>query len=530
LSEQPGILTEFFGARAGYLPEGSALFFGSLSHLALRGLENYAEETVKMFKVFSNMLKGGCSVAHVLLVPLGGIASAGLVRDLYDMDSWLRSGVVSNLTCLPASREVLWRTLENANKIALSIRAANAERVLYMPENFKTSSKIRMVSGEIDNLPVSISPLTEEDERCIMEQLLSEIADTYAIDINKYPILSRCNGAPVFDDESNGDARIFVIGASHAVRLVGGLAEKGLNIINLAKPGWKFDDEAACEIGKKLQNYGAGKEDCLIIDPLSNSIFCGSDIDGKLIDPIKEDGIWHIPGSLTVRSKPYIKQILQKLKSTLENLECKIILLVPIPRYISAPCCDNPEHISNRLEIEFAAEISGEMERVEEMLDAWAQSWAAPAMVLGFRAVADDPEAPLGDLTISAAPLWLEADPVHAAPEFYAALASAAESCWEEMCGEISPPASKRARLESFIVRPGDHGKSNSEAKPARPQGWSSGKLPEKSKKPPQRGRRWFRGGWPRFPGGRGRGFVRGSLARGRGGRGRGGRGGRGGP
>jgi hypothetical protein len=129
LSEQPGILKEFFGARVGYLPEGSALFFGSLSHLALRGLENYAEETVKMLKVFSNMLRGGCSVAHVVLVPLGGIASAGLVRDLYDMDSWLRSGVVSNLMSLPASRETLWRTLESANRITLSIRAANAERV-----------------------------------------------------------------------------------------------------------------------------------------------------------------------------------------------------------------------------------------------------------------------------------------------------------------------------------------------------------------------------------------------------------------
>jgi hypothetical protein len=176
---------------------------------------------------------------------------------------------------------------------------------------------------------------------------------------------------------------------------------------------------------------------------------------------------------------------LQKLKSTLENLDCKIVLLVPIPRYIAASCCDNPDHISNRLESDFTAEISGEMERVEEMLDAWAQSWPAPAMVFGYRAVADDPEAPLGDLTVSATSIWLETDPVHAASELYAALATAAESSCDKLCGEISPPTSKRARLESVIVSPGDHGKVASEAKPVRPQGWSSGKLPEKSKKPP---------------------------------------------
>jgi hypothetical protein len=30
----------------------------------MRGLENYAEETVKIFKVFSNMLRSGCSVSQ----------------------------------------------------------------------------------------------------------------------------------------------------------------------------------------------------------------------------------------------------------------------------------------------------------------------------------------------------------------------------------------------------------------------------------------------------------------------------------
>jgi hypothetical protein len=82
LTEQPGVLKEFFGGRAGYLLEGSVLFFGSLSHLAMRGLENYAEETVRIFKVFSNMLKSGCSMAHVVHAPLGGVRSDGLIRDI----------------------------------------------------------------------------------------------------------------------------------------------------------------------------------------------------------------------------------------------------------------------------------------------------------------------------------------------------------------------------------------------------------------------------------------------------------------
>jgi hypothetical protein len=111
LNEQPGLLKEFFGNRSGYLPEGSLVLFGSISHISLRGIENYAEEVVKTFKIFSNMLTRGCSVSHMVFVPVGGIDSTGLVRDLYDLDCWLRSGAVSNYLSLPSSRATFWKVV-----------------------------------------------------------------------------------------------------------------------------------------------------------------------------------------------------------------------------------------------------------------------------------------------------------------------------------------------------------------------------------------------------------------------------------
>jgi hypothetical protein len=111
LSEFPGLLKEFFGNRTGYLPEGSILYFGSLSHLSMRGIETNAEEVVKLYKVFTNMLTGGCSVAHAVAVPLGGVKSEGLVRNLYDLDSWLCSGIVGNMLSLPVTRAKLWQII-----------------------------------------------------------------------------------------------------------------------------------------------------------------------------------------------------------------------------------------------------------------------------------------------------------------------------------------------------------------------------------------------------------------------------------
>jgi hypothetical protein len=50
---------------------------------------------------------------------------------------------------------------------------------------------------------------------------------------------------------------------------------------------------------------------------------------------------------------------------------------------------------------------------------------------------------------------------------------------------KTSMPNSKRPRLESVIVRPASQVKAALGAKPVRPQGWSSGKLPEREKKSP---------------------------------------------
>jgi hypothetical protein len=122
LNELPGLLKEFFGNRSGYLLEGSLLLFGSLSHLASRGLESYAEEVVKIFKVFSNMLSRGCSLSHSISVPLGGVDGEGLVRDLYDLDCWLRGGAVSTFLSLLNSRSSFWKVVRDELCSCLSLK------------------------------------------------------------------------------------------------------------------------------------------------------------------------------------------------------------------------------------------------------------------------------------------------------------------------------------------------------------------------------------------------------------------------
>jgi hypothetical protein len=113
LHELPGLLKEFFAGQDGQvmLPDGSAVLFGSLSHLAARGLDNYADEVVKTNRTITGMVSCQITVAHNIFVPLGGVCSEGLVRMMIDLDSWLQCGDVSVPYALTRSREKLWEQL-----------------------------------------------------------------------------------------------------------------------------------------------------------------------------------------------------------------------------------------------------------------------------------------------------------------------------------------------------------------------------------------------------------------------------------
>jgi hypothetical protein len=374
LSELPGLLKEFFGNSTGYLPEGSVLYFGSLSHLAMRGIETYAEEVVKLYKVFTNMLAGGCSVAHAVVVPLGGIQSEGLVRDLYDLDSWLRSGIVGNMLSLSVTREKLWKII--GRECRRWADNATGERSLFMPENYTNSHKIRTISRAVgEPMPAEIEPLLAGGERELIECLMTEIVDRHAIAVNTEPHLDRCSGDHVFSDDidTSKNPRLFAIGASHVTRIIGGLAECGLDIVNLAKPGWLLNETSAAEIKKKLLNLNFGSNDILLIDPLSNNTFCGTDSQGNLIDPQKIDNGWHILGELSFRPKPYLKNVLGQLKKITDSWpDNKLILMVPIPRYVHQKCCNQRDHITNFGDPDFQ-EVPAEIEKVSDLLTAWLQ-------------------------------------------------------------------------------------------------------------------------------------------------------------
>jgi hypothetical protein len=307
---------------------------------------------------------------------------------------------------------------------------------------------------------------------------MEEIAEIYAIDVEKSPIMDRCSGDLITKPVETDARRIFTIGASHTNRLLGGLADSNLNIVNLAKAGWVLDENSAEEIKNKLRIHKVWPEDILEIDPVSNSTFCGTDRKGNPADPEKINDKWHITGELCTRSKSYVKNTLNKLNFIRDSYpDNAIILMVPIPRYVTQNCCVDKNHITNRSDPSFEPELMTDLEVVEDLITAWGQSHGGPSHIINFRTVTDEPDANLSDLKIGGSGIWLESDPVHATLELYAALAQAiAATCATLASEESLEPATKRQRLESVVVTREKPATSNTGV--ARPQSWSTGQLP----------------------------------------------------
>ncbi len=99
LREMEGVFLDFlaeFVRPRGSLPVGSVVLVGSLSYLGIRGIHSYSEDLVKTIASICARVGQGVEVVPLVLVPIAGLGGAGLVWDVFDLDSWiLGSGNVS---------------------------------------------------------------------------------------------------------------------------------------------------------------------------------------------------------------------------------------------------------------------------------------------------------------------------------------------------------------------------------------------------------------------------------------------------
>ncbi len=493
LAELPDLLVEYFGrGKQCAIPENSVILFGSLSHLAQRGLANYTEELVRTANALIACTNKKINISHYTYTPLGGVEDPCLIRELLDLDCWLGTDINLHST-LPRARATLWETILEQGENCTS--SSCDTRRYYIPASVTNARKMHFTSPQITTgLPEKIIPFTAAEEEKVIMGLLSDVESTYGIKTGS-PLFERSCATEQTGGE--GSKRLAIVGGSHAKRIGENLESLGVQVLNCAVGGWTLNKTSGEALTARITGLDIGTstiEDVVVLDLLSNSAYGGTDEEGCPQPAQKlSDGKWHVIGDITPQPPSVIRAKLKIISGKLpveKNL--LYILVVPIPRYLTEACCGDSTHCVNRNDPTLMSEVIAATKKFEEVLRAFGvaeqlnHTVVNPLDVLNITAERNSLVMDNGQL------IWPPGSPVHLSGAAYLALAE--DILQHTVFGsssEDTQQSEKRLRLDSVVVRP----KTEAVVRPQINPGWSSGTLP---------GGRGTHGHWRGGGGGRG--------------------------
>ncbi len=173
------------------------------------------------------------------------------------------------------------------------------------------------------------------------------------------------------DTRSSPSVKIFCVGASNLGKINTYLHrlvfKKELRVVDFCKSGWRLDERATRTMVGQLEEAQISLQDVVVFDPFCNQVWY--DLAGPPVITRSDAGgrpTYHFVDPVIIDNKRRDK-IVNNAKQIIETVPkgAKIILMMPVPRYLSAGCCDNQEHMRGReklAEIQFGR-INSYMER-----------------------------------------------------------------------------------------------------------------------------------------------------------------------
>ena len=263
-----------------------------------------------------------------------------------------------------------------------------------------------------------------EQEGRIIISLIGELQLNFALDLDITPLSSRTIGSK----GEVGAASFLVVGSSNARRLEEALKAKGIPTGSILANGWratkKSAEDMAAHVRAELEEryYSA-----VIFQLLDNNIFFSKFEDGSLCPSRRTgDGQYHVEGELVVASRESQFAILKMCTPLWEAAKGRHMVVVgPMPRYVTEGCCPDPDHVTNRTRPGFYAKMKEDLVSCGTTI----KDFLFTAGLRNGRVM--DPGRQLRGL--DASEIW-GTDPVHPKREVYGLLASGVIDV-ERACG-----------------------------------------------------------------------------------------------
>jgi hypothetical protein len=422
----------------------------------------------------------------------------GRIREILDLDSWIAGSGLGPGVLLDGARRAFWEVaLEAGEGPALP----NGDRSLFIPATCRNPRRRTFLSpGPASPLPSSVRPITQKEEETIVYALLDDINKLFGLGIDPKPSLERgCVTQGTYTEKK----RTVLVGASHMKRLS---EQMGPDTVTLAFSGFRPKEKVIAEITNKLAELKLTKENTVVLDLLSNSVFMGTDQSGLPTEALwAEDGSYYIVGSLAIAPASVTKKILAGCSTLAKVLKSTgTVLISPLPRYVYSKCCENPEHVDNFEDSERDEEIVLGLEGVKKIMHSWAMEHDLIYDLIDPTQLSDPSDLGLRTrTTVAGHVLWRKDDPIHLMAEAYGDIAAAVRDT--VLSGPAAESVSatgsdkdgrKRKVPESIVTRqPVQQHKKGRGAAPQRTAGWLLGPI-DLADRGSARGRGFGRGGY----------------------------------
>ena len=342
------------------LPMGSVVLVGSVSDLAGQGVSGYSDELARTLRILKERLGQQVQVAALPPVLLGGVNCPTLVRNIIEIEHWAERLEGGDGLLLRKTRVAVVESMAEQGIGGVSKPEVN---FYCMPKGVLTKDKVKYRSIGWVNSPEMVEPLSEKNEKKIVESLVEELRVNFGARLSRHLCLDR--------ESKGGNVQIkyLVVGASNAGRLSDVMARLGKDVVKVTKGGWRPTRQGVEEMVELLE--GKVETDSVVIFlGMDNAMFYEEDDDGERTLPSADkEKKYHIEGRLEVASGRHAKGLVANLGPIWEKVgDVRKVLLSPLVRYFRTKCCAELGHCTNMGLPSFRKNLLSDLSEVNEAM------------------------------------------------------------------------------------------------------------------------------------------------------------------
>jgi hypothetical protein len=371
-------VTKMRGTR---LAAGSLILVFSATSLAHAGMAAYCQDLVTALEI----IRRGVG-AHVLAAALppffaGGCDSGQVIRAAVEVGMWTVSYFGDERLAFRQTLNVATELMAESETGGYSTAPATRYRLPHSggggggrQEQFRV-----WVSDGVLSLPVQVTPATASQEKRFYISLIRELKNGLAFNFGSEVCMDRSVQANMAAARSGGGGagpgdggagHWLIVGGSNAKMLWKAATDAGIEAEFLHLPNLRIIRGAGELVAQKLRDEIARKAPAtVVLQFLDNSTFEALTVEGTRIPPRKCEGRHHLDGDIAVADRATVTTMMRICRPIFNaTAGINTVMVGPMPRYVSAGCCQDPEHMANRAAPSFLPNMQRDLATVNRIV------------------------------------------------------------------------------------------------------------------------------------------------------------------